>query len=104
MYCTATTLCVPLSLMDLEEFDMLSFHETMAGALTVMRFIIFCLFCFLACFTPSSDKNINGMEKAHLQRRTEADECSGVILRSRGNCIIMFVEIQPYIHTKDALF
>lgn len=44
------------------------------------------------------------MEKAHLQGRMEAEVCSDVILRSRRNCIIMFVEIQPYVHTKDALF
>lgn len=44
------------------------------------------------------------MEKAHLQGRMEAEVCSDVILRSRGNYIIMFVKIQPYVHTKDALF
>lgn len=38
--------------------------KTMAGTLSVMRFDFF----VLACYTPSLAKNINGMEKALLQK------------------------------------
>lgn len=61
LYRLTTTLCVPLSVMDLEEFDMLSFHEN-HGRHTFSHEIFF--FFFLACCTPSLNKNINGMEKA----------------------------------------
>lgn len=58
---------MPLSSVDLEEFDMLSFHEN-HGRHTFSHEIF-----FLACYTPSSDKNINGMEKAKVQAKLEAD-------------------------------
>lgn len=51
---------------------------------------------------------VDGMEMAQLHRRLEAEMYDfpdfDVILRSRGIVIIMFLEIQPYFHTKDDLF
>lgn len=68
LYRLTTTLCVHLSEMDFEESDTLSFHEN-HGRHTFSHEI--CV--FLACYTPSLDKNINGMEKAYLHKRLKAD-------------------------------
>lgn len=58
LYRLKTTLCVPLIVMDLGEFDRLSFHEN-HGRHTLSHENSFGMLC-----NPSLDKNINGMEKA----------------------------------------